>query len=279
MFNKISSYSLFLCLLSSYSMQQTNKPRQCMIIQDKQTLILPREKPDFLDNRNKEICQIKDSNSKALRCGNTSVSIKPECVCSFYNVYEGKYHTHSSCPGIVKSDDVRLLRCVDCMKYSVPNKGPCINGGNLTCDETGPDVLAPDIKCDCPPGFKGMFCENKMEKVTRICDRIENSSFLNLKNCDVTKKDCITYSENKRYSFKCTETSATTQQGQVELPLCRETEMSTTQVNSVVNTVIIPKAGINNKSKLSNQHAISGVRAMTSSLSIILLNLYTLLQI
>lgn len=46
--------------------------------------------------------------------------------------------------------------------YSLNNNGPCINGGNLTCKE---DVVAPDITCDCPPNYKGMFCEEKMENV------------------------------------------------------------------------------------------------------------------
>ncbi|XP_061197850.1 uncharacterized protein LOC133205960 [Saccostrea echinata] len=258
-------------------MQQTNEPRQCMIIQDKQTLVLPQHGiPDFLKNRNKEMCQIRDSNSKALRCGNTGVSIKSECVCSFFNVYEGTYHSYSSCPGNVKSDDVRLLRCIDCVKYSLPNKGPCINGGNLTCKETGPDVKAPDIKCDCPPGFMGMFCENKMEKVTRICDRIENASTHNLKNCDVTKMDCITYSERKEYSFKCSEKSATTQQGQITLPLCSETEMHHT---SLPNTVVTIDSAVNNRRRQPNPQYISGGKAMTSTLSITLFNVYALLQI
>ncbi|XP_062571388.1 uncharacterized protein LOC134233431 [Saccostrea cucullata] len=276
---KTSVYFSFLFFISSYSMPQTDEPRQCRIIQDKQALKLPHGIPEFLTSKDKELCRERDSNSKSLQCGNTGIYIKPECVCSFYNVYEAFYHPHSSCPGNVKSDDVTLLTCIDCMKYSLRNNGPCINGGNLTCDETNPDVKAPEITCDCPPEFGGMFCENKMEKVTRICDRIENASSLNLKNCDVTKMDCITYSENKRYTYKCTEKSATTQQGQVNLPLCRETEIYSTQVNSVVNTVVIAGSDINNKSRLSDQHAISGTTTTKSSVTIILLNLYTLLQI
>ncbi|XP_061162823.1 uncharacterized protein LOC133172034 [Saccostrea echinata] len=218
-------------------MTEQDEPRQCMIIQDKQTVALPH-------------------GSKSLQCDNTGVFIKPECVCSFYNVYEGKYHSHSSCPGNVKSDDVRSLRCVDCMKYSLPNKGPCINGGQLTCNKTGPDAKAPDIICDCPTGFMGMFCEHKLEKVTRICDRIENASSLDLKNCDVTKMECITYSEKKLYAFKCNENSAITQEGQIKLPLCSETEIYHT---NQMNTVITPEGDINNRRRLSNHHYISGV--------------------
>lgn len=46
-----------------------------------------------------------------LRCGTSNVYIKPECVCSFHNVYEAKYHNHTSCPHGEKSDDVTKLKC------------------------------------------------------------------------------------------------------------------------------------------------------------------------
>lgn len=46
-----------------------------------------------------------------LRCGTSNVYIKPECVCSFYNVYEAKYHNHTSCPQGGKSDGVTKLKC------------------------------------------------------------------------------------------------------------------------------------------------------------------------
>ena len=46
-----------------------------------------------------------------LRCGQTDVYIKPECVCSFYNVYEAKYHGYSSCPDGAGSDIVTQLKC------------------------------------------------------------------------------------------------------------------------------------------------------------------------
>ncbi|XP_062616143.1 uncharacterized protein LOC134277861, partial [Saccostrea cucullata] len=239
------------------------EPRQCMIIQDKQGLLLPRRKPEFLTSRNKEMCQIRNSSSKALRCGNTSVSIKPECVCSFHNLYEAMYHDHFSCPGEVKSDNVRLLRCGDCMEYSLQNKGPCIHGGQLTCKETGPDVEALNIRCDCPLRFEGMFCENKMEKVTRICDRNENASSLNyLQNCDRTKMDCITYSENKRYTFKCTKKSATILRGKAELPICRETEINTTELNAAIT----PEGDI----RLTNPQYTSRGKSLTPTLSFIL---------
>lgn len=52
-----------------------------------------------------------------------------------------------------------------CLTYSLNNKGPCINGGNLTCKG---DEVAPDIICECPPLYKGMFCEEKMETVIEI---------------------------------------------------------------------------------------------------------------
>lgn len=46
-----------------------------------------------------------------LRCGTTNVFLKPECVCSFYNVFEAIYHGHSSCPEGAMSDIVTELKC------------------------------------------------------------------------------------------------------------------------------------------------------------------------
>lgn len=45
------------------------------------------------------------------------------------------------------------------------NEGPCINGGKLTCNG---DEVAPEINCECPPHYKGMFCEDKMENVIEM---------------------------------------------------------------------------------------------------------------
>lgn len=46
-----------------------------------------------------------------LRCGASNVYIKPECVCTFHNVYEAKYHQYSSCPHGEESDVVTQLKC------------------------------------------------------------------------------------------------------------------------------------------------------------------------
>lgn len=43
-------------------------------------------------------------------------------------------------------------------------------------------------------------------QVVRICDRITQN--LDLRSCDITKMDCITYSENRIYTFKCNETNS-----------------------------------------------------------------------
>uniref|UniRef100_A0A8W8JTD3 EGF-like domain-containing protein n=1 Tax=Magallana gigas TaxID=29159 RepID=A0A8W8JTD3_MAGGI len=138
-----------------------------------------------------------------LRCGTSDVYIKPECVCSFYNVYEAIYHKHTSCPNGEKSDDVTKLKCPDCKMYSSNNNGPCINGGKLTCKG---EEVAPRIICECPLNYKGMFCEEKIENVTRICDITSISPTNDLPNCDSTKRVCITYSKNRRYAYKCQET-------------------------------------------------------------------------
>lgn len=47
-----------------------------------------------------------------LRCGQRDVYIKPECVCSFFHVYEATwYHGHSFCPHGAASDIVTQLKC------------------------------------------------------------------------------------------------------------------------------------------------------------------------
>ena len=47
-----------------------------------------------------------------LKCGNADIYIKPECVCSFYNVFKATlYHGYSSCPDDQRSDIVTQLKC------------------------------------------------------------------------------------------------------------------------------------------------------------------------
>lgn len=46
-----------------------------------------------------------------LRCGQTNIYLKPECVCTFNNVFEAKNHGYSSCPNGVNSDIVTQLKC------------------------------------------------------------------------------------------------------------------------------------------------------------------------
>lgn len=49
--------------------------------------------------------------------------------------------------------------------YSLNNNGPCINGGRPSCKE---NEVAPEITCECPSNYGGMFCEEKMENVIEI---------------------------------------------------------------------------------------------------------------
>lgn len=199
------------------SLQQT-EPKQCVIIQNKMSIHTPPI-PSFLLKNNKAECQVNRAGERMLRCGNSGVYIKPECVCSFHNVYQAVYHQYSSCPQGRGSDVVTQLKCPDCSMYSLNKKGPCINGGILICKG---EKVAPLITCECPPHYKGMFCEEKMENITRLCDRIPNSSAGTLKNCTSTKNECVTYSRNRQYAFKCYETDTSHERG--ELPLCIDTE-------------------------------------------------------
>lgn len=50
-------------------------------------------------------------------------------------------------------------------------------------------------------------------QITRLCDKISNSSADNLEHCKNTKRDCVTYSRNMRYAFKCNETGTSQERG------------------------------------------------------------------
>nr|XP_034336848.1 uncharacterized protein LOC105347193 isoform X8 [Crassostrea gigas] len=219
---------LLALVLPSLLTQKTDGPLQCVIIQDKQGLTVPFNPPSFLTSNIKTQCQVRGTGLGMLRCGTSNVYIKPECVCSFYNVYEAKYHNHTSCPHGEKSDDVTKLKCPDCLKYSMNRKGPCINGGILTCKG---NEVAPNINCRCPPNYKGMFCEERIENVTRICDRTSVSSTKGLTSCDSTRMECVTFNRNRRYAYKCQETDAS--QERRGLPFCGYTE-DTTQLAVIV---------------------------------------------
>nr|XP_022337974.1 uncharacterized protein LOC111133669 isoform X2 [Crassostrea virginica] len=197
-------------------------PAKCVITQEKQSISIPHSVPSFLSNRNRSQCQAQNAGNKMLRCGWTDVYLKPECVCSFYNVYEASlYHGYSSCPEGSGSDIVTQLKCSDCKRYSLNNNGPCINGGKLTCRG---DEVAPSSTCVCPPNYEGMFCEEKIEKVTRICYRISRFSAHGLINCSLTGRECVTYSKNMLYAYKCNEFQTSKRRRSEELPLCFNTE-------------------------------------------------------
>lgn len=249
------------------SLQET-EPRQCVIVQDKMSISTPPT-PSFLSKNNKAECQVHGTGKGMLRCGTSNVYIRPECVCTFHHVYEAMYHQYSFCPQGDKSDVVTALKCQYCLMYSLNNNGPCINGGNLTCKE---DVVAPDITCDCPPNYKGMFCEEKRENITRLCDKISNSSADDLKNCTETKHECITYSRNGRYSFRCYETDTSQERG--ELPLCEDTEDIT--VSLAVTDVpysIDPEDEKTRQAKSLNVISAAEIHSCIPLLTVILLSL------
>eukprot|EP00105_Crassostrea_gigas_P012775 XP_011428880.1 PREDICTED: uncharacterized protein LOC105329359 [Crassostrea gigas] len=248
---------------------QQKEPTQCVIVQDKMYISTPPI-PTFLAKNNTIECQANRAVVGMLRCGKSEVYIKQECVCSFHNVYEAsKYHSYSSCPHGEKSDVVTQLKCPDCKMHSLNNKGPCINGGNLTCKG---DEVAPAIKCTCPPHYTGNFCEDKMENITRLCDIISNASADTLKNCNVTKEDCVTYSRNRRYAFKCYKTE--TSQERRGLPLCEDTEDIT--VPPVVTDVpysIVPTNAKSVRVKSRNVMSAAEIHSSIPVLTVISLTL------
>lgn len=207
--------------------QVAEVPGKCMIIQDTRSFKAPAV-PAFLTQLNKTQCQDNNNVGGLLRCGQTKVFVKRECVCTFHNVIEAtRYHSYSSCPSGEESDMVTQLKCEDCKRYSLNNAGPCTNGGKPTCKG---DEVAHEITCECPPNYRGPFCEEKVEKVVRICDKISNVSIEGLKNCDITWNDCVTYSRNK-YAYKCNKTKLLLErQG---LPLCNDTENTTVNPTTV----------------------------------------------
>lgn len=252
------------------SLQETG-PTQCVIVQDKMSIYIPQT-PSFLSENNKAECQVHGTEKGMLRCGTSNVYIKPECVCNFHNVYEAMYHQYSSCPHGDKSDVVTELKCPHCLKYSLNNKGPCINGGNLTCKK---DEVAPDITCDCPPNYKGMFCEEKMENITRLCDRISNSSTDDLKNCTDTKRACVTYSRNGRYAFKCHETETSQEKG--GLLMCKDTEDIT--ISTAVTDFpysIVPEDANTVRAKSLNVISAAEIHSSITVLTVISLTLQLL---
>nr|XP_022306795.1 uncharacterized protein LOC111113101 [Crassostrea virginica] len=175
-----------------------------------------------------------------LKCGNADIYIKPECVCSFYNVFEASfYHEYSSCPDDQPSDIVTQLKCPDCKKYSLNNNGPCINGGNLTCKG---EEVAPEVTCQCPPNYEGDLCEKRIEKIIRICDRIPNNSSHGLSDCTYTSKECVTYSRNTWFAYRCQESNIL--QNRHGLPLCMDTENTTqgTNLDPIENKPDTPQA-------------------------------------
>lgn len=193
-----------------------------------------------------------------LRCSKSGVYIKPECVCSFHNVYEAsKYHHYSSCPQGDKSDVVTQLNCSDCLMYSLNNNGPCINGGILICKR---DEVAHQIKCECPLHYQGMFCEEKMENVTRLCDRISHSSTDTFNLCTETKRECVTYSRNERYAFKCYESDTSQERG--DLPFCINTEEITTSPTVTdVTYLIVPKDAKTDQAESLNMISVANMHS------------------
>uniref|UniRef100_A0A8W8JTD7 Uncharacterized protein n=1 Tax=Magallana gigas TaxID=29159 RepID=A0A8W8JTD7_MAGGI len=108
--------------------------------------------------------------------------------------------------------------------------------------------------------------------ITRLCDKISNASADTLKNCNVTKENCVTYSRNRRYAFKCFKTE--TSQERRGLPLCKDTEDIT--VPPVVTDVpysIVPTDAKMVRSKSRNVNSAAEVHSYIPVLIMISLTL------
>lgn len=222
---KLVVFTFIYCCFYNQLSEGNNK---CVILQDTWSFKTPAI-PDFLTKSNKTQCQVQNNVGGLLKCGRTHVYVKRECVCTYHNVIEAtRYHPYSSCPPGEDSDNVTQLKCGDCKRYSLNNAGPCINGGKLTCKG---DEVAHEIKCECPPNSRGSFCEENIEKVARVCDKISKVSIEGLKNCDLTWEDCVTYSRNRQYAYKCNKTMLF--KDRRGLPLCNDTENTTVNPTTV----------------------------------------------
>ncbi|KAK3097597.1 hypothetical protein FSP39_011280 [Pinctada imbricata] len=78
------------------------------------------------------------------------------------------YETESPTPpkNIDVSDPKSCIDGQDCKNYSLNQRGPCLNNGTFRCKDR---QLAKDIKCSCPEGYSGYYCQTY--KFSDICKR------------------------------------------------------------------------------------------------------------
>lgn len=109
-------------------------------------------------------------------------------------------------------------------------------------------------------------------QIIRLCDRISNSTAAPLKNCDHTKTDCVTYSRNRRYAFKCYETHASQIRG--ELLLCEDTEdITESPAVTDVSYWIVPEDPTTVRVDSINMISTAEIHLSTHVLIVILLTL------
>lgn len=246
---KLLVFIFIYCCFYNQVLEGNNK---CLILQEAWLYTAPAV-PDFLTRWNKTQCQVHNNGGGLLRCGQTEMFIKRECVCTYHNVIEAtRYHQYSSCPPGDGSDNVTQLKCGDCKRYSLNNAGPCINGGKLNCKG---DEVAHEIKCECPSNARGAFCEEKIQQVARICDEIPKLSIKGLKDCNLTWDDCVTYSRNRRYSYKCNTTMLF--KDKLGLPLCNDTENTTVNPKTDRNAAHVSRSDFAHNSAIGKHVSIN----------------------
>nr|XP_022328087.1 uncharacterized protein LOC111127271 [Crassostrea virginica] len=135
--------------------------------------------PEYLkDKSNTPLCRVNGTetvNGHVLICEREK--LKPECICTFHQIYNRSNHNYTACPGNGKMDSATHMTCSECEMYSVNKTGPCLNGGTIKkCEDK---QIAADITCSCPPYYFGNFCEN----VTRYICCLEASN-KGLETCD-----------------------------------------------------------------------------------------------
>ncbi|CAG2208317.1 CD339 [Mytilus edulis] len=87
------------------------------------------------------------------------------------------------------NDAPRKEKCSWCKQHC-----PCLHNGKCTCDKT-----AADLRCKCPEGYDGLYCENIPYRTCKL-DIVTTES----EHCEISRNEtCFIYSQDGS-KLKCT---------------------------------------------------------------------------